>query len=167
MPDPSNASKIFDTKSADETITRGREIGVSLKAPLLLLLSGELGAGKTTLTKGIASGFGAAAEEEITSPTFTLIHRYNGAKVPVYHIDLYRIDGARDLDTLGLEDVFAENAIVIVEWPDRLKMHHDWTVLRVHLEHVADDSRRILIDAPFELATDPNPLKRTRTTTDF
>jgi tRNA threonylcarbamoyladenosine biosynthesis protein TsaE len=157
----------IESHSSDDTIARGREIGAQLSAPLLILLSGDLGAGKTTLTKGLASGFGAASEEEITSPTFTLVHRYSGASVPVYHVDLYRIEGTRDLHTLGLEDVFAENAIVIVEWPDRLKMHHDWTVLRVHLEHVADDSRRILIDAPFELATEPNPLKRTRTTTDF
>lgn len=148
MPDPSSATKIFDTKSADETIARGREIGVSLKAPLLILLSGELGAGKTTLTKGIASGFGAAAEEEITSPTFTLIHRYNGAKVPVYHIDLYRIDGARDLDTLGLDDVFAEDAIVIIEWPDRMPPRHDWPILRIALSHAGEDARHIEIDPP-------------------
>jgi tRNA threonylcarbamoyladenosine biosynthesis protein TsaE len=140
--------KIFDTRSADETIARGREIGASLKTPLLILLQGELGAGKTTLTKGIASGFGAAAEEEITSPTFTLIHRYNGAKVPVYHIDLYRIEGARDLDTLGLDDVFAEDAIVIIEWPDRMPPRHDWPILRIALAHAGEDARHIEIDPP-------------------
>jgi len=145
VPDPTNATKIFDTKSADETITRGREIGVSLKAPLLILLSGELGAGKTTLTKGIASGFGAAAEEEITSPTFTLIHRYSGARVPVYHIDLYRIEGARDLDTLGLDDVFTEDAVVIIEWPDRMPPRHDWPILHVTLAHSGEDARHIEI----------------------
>jgi len=143
----------LETHSSDETIARGREIGAQLTPPLLILLSGDLGAGKTTFTKGLASGFGAASEEEITSPTFTLVHRYSGACVPVYHVDLYRIEGARDLQTLGLEDVFAENAIVIVEWPDRLKMHYDWPVVRVHLEHVADDARKIIIDAPFELHT--------------
>jgi tRNA threonylcarbamoyladenosine biosynthesis protein TsaE len=142
----------IETISSDETIARGREIGTQLSAPLLILLSGDLGAGKTTFTKGLASGFGAASEEEITSPTFTLVHRYSGARVPVYHVDLYRIEGARDLHTLGLEDVFAENAIVIVEWPDRLKMHHEWPVLRVHLEHLADDARKIVVDAPFDLA---------------
>lgn len=141
----------IETHSSEDTIARGREIGARLAAPLLILLSGDLGAGKTTFTKGLASGFGAASEEEITSPTFTLVHRYSGARVPVYHVDLYRIEGARDLHTLGLEDVFAETAIVIVEWPDRLKMHHDWAVVRVHLEHVADDARKIIIDAPFQL----------------
>jgi tRNA threonylcarbamoyladenosine biosynthesis protein TsaE len=143
----------LETHSSDETIARGREIGAQLTPPLLILLSGDLGAGKTTFTKGLASGFGAASEEEITSPTFTLVHRYSGARVPVYHVDLYRIEGARDLQTLGLEDVFVEYAIVIVEWPDRLKMHHDWPDMRVHLEHVADDDRKIIIDAPFELHT--------------
>jgi tRNA threonylcarbamoyladenosine biosynthesis protein TsaE len=142
----------IETSSSDETIARGRAIGANLKPPLLVLLSGDLGAGKTTLTKGLASGFGAAAEEEITSPTFTLVHRYSGGRAPVYHVDLYRIDGARDLYTLGLDDVFEENAIVIVEWPDRLTLQHDWPVMRVHLEHVGDDARRISIDAPFELS---------------
>jgi tRNA threonylcarbamoyladenosine biosynthesis protein TsaE len=135
----------LETGSSDETIAIGREIGAQLSAPLLILLSGDLGAGKTTFTKGLASGFGAASEEEITSPTFTLVHRYSAARVPVYHVDLYRIEGTRDLHTLGLEDMFAENAVVIVEWPDRLKMHHDWSVIRVHLEHVAEDARKITI----------------------
>ncbi len=142
----------FETNSSDQTIARGKEIGATLTPPLLVLLSGDLGAGKTTLTKGLASGFGAATEEEITSPTFTLVHRYSGGRAPVYHVDLYRIDGTRDLYTLGLDDVFEERAIVIVEWPDRLTVQHDWPVMRVHLEHVGDDARRIAIDAPFELS---------------
>jgi len=133
------------TQSMEETIAQGREIGARLKPPLLILLSGDLGAGKTTLTKGIVSGIGAAAEEDVTSPTFTLVHKYErGARV--YHIDLYRIADLHDLDTLGLEDVFSENAIVIVEWPDRLKLRTDWPVLRISLEHVSEDSRWIVID---------------------
>jgi tRNA threonylcarbamoyladenosine biosynthesis protein TsaE len=137
----------FETQSSDETIGRGREIGASLQPPLLILLEGELGAGKTTLTKGIASGFGAATEEEITSPTFTLIHKYSGGRVPVYHIDLYRIEGPRDLHTLGLEDIFDQNAIVIVEWPDRLQIKLDWPTLRVDLQHAGTDTRRIVIQS--------------------
>ena len=143
---------VFETHSAEETIELGRQIAKQLPRRAIVLLIGNLGAGKTTLTKGLASGFGAAAEEEITSPTFTLVHRYSGGRAPVYHVDLYRIDGARDLYTLGLDDVFEENAIVIVEWPDRLTLQHDWPVMRVHLEHVGDDARRISIDAPFELS---------------
>src|ERR1700722_14397158 len=100
------------THSSEETIERGREIGARLKAPVLILLSGDLGAGKTTLTKGIASGLGAAEVDEVTSPTFTLVHKYDGRAV-VYHVDLYRIGDAHDLETLGLEDVFSEHAAVI------------------------------------------------------
>jgi len=135
------------TCSAEETIARGRQLGVALKPPALILLSGDLGAGKTTLTKGIASGLGAAEEDEVTSPTFTLVHKYDrGARV--YHVDLYRIGDLHDLETLGLEDVFSERAIVIVEWPDRLTLRTDWPAVRIHLEHVAEDERRIIIDDP-------------------
>jgi tRNA threonylcarbamoyladenosine biosynthesis protein TsaE len=134
----------FLTHSSEETIERGREIGARLKAPVLILLTGDLGAGKTTLTKGIASGLGAAEVDEVTSPTFTLVHRYERA-TRVYHVDLYRIGGVRDLETLGLEDVFSEQAVVIVEWPDRLTLRTDWPVVRVQLEHVSEDTRRIRV----------------------
>jgi tRNA threonylcarbamoyladenosine biosynthesis protein TsaE len=132
------------THSTEETIESGREIGASLKPPILILLSGELGAGKTTLTKGIVTGLGAAREEDVTSPTFTLVHKYQG-RARVYHVDLYRISGFHDLETLGLEDLFSEDAVVIVEWPDRLTLRTNWPVLRIALEHVSDDSRRIVL----------------------
>ena len=139
-------SREFVTHSSEESIERGREIGAQLKPPALVLLFGDLGAGKTTLTKGIVSGLGAAHEDEVTSPTFTLVHKYSGA-IPVYHVDLYRIGNFHDLETLGLEDVFSEQAIVIVEWPDRLTLRTDWPVMRIHLEHIAEDTRRISIEA--------------------
>ena len=107
-------------------------------------MSGELGAGKTTLTKGIVSGLGAAREEEVTSPTFTLVHKYEHGAC-VYHVDLYRIGDFHDLETLGLEDVFAEPNVVIVEWPDRLTLRTDWPVVRIELEHVAEDERKIVV----------------------
>lgn len=123
----------------------GREIGMRLKPPVLVLLSGELGAGKTTLTKGIASGLGAADQDEVTSPTFTLVHKYDrGARV--YHVDLYRIGDRHDLETLGLEDIFAEQAVVIVEWPERLTLRTGWPIVEIHLEHVDENARRISID---------------------
>ena len=137
-------SREWTTHSSDETIQLGREIGRELTPPALVLLSGDLGAGKTTLTKGIASGMGAANEDEVTSPTFTLVHKYDG-KSRVYHVDLYRIADAHDLETLGLEDIFNESAVVIVEWPDKLTMRTDWPVIRIQLEHVSDDTRRIVI----------------------
>jgi tRNA threonylcarbamoyladenosine biosynthesis protein TsaE len=141
---PSVASREILTHSSEETIAQGRAIATQLKAPVLILLSGDLGAGKTTLTKGIAAGLGAAREDDVTSPTFTLIHRYEGS-TRVYHVDLYRIDDLHDLETLGLEDIFSERAVVIVEWPDRLKLRTGWPIMRIQLEHVAEDTRRILI----------------------
>jgi tRNA threonylcarbamoyladenosine biosynthesis protein TsaE len=147
------ASREFVTHSSEETVLRGREIGALLKAPALVLLSGDLGAGKTTLTKGITSGLGAAAEDEVTSPTFTLVHKYDrGARV--YHVDLYRIGNFHDLETLGLEDVFSENAVVIVEWPDKLTLRTDWPIVRIRLDHISEASRRITIE-------DPEPLSKT------
>ena len=93
------------THSSEETIAQGREIGAQLKPPVLILLSGDLGAGKTTLTKGIAAGLGAAREDDVTSPTFTLVHRYEGS-TRVYHVDLYRIEGLHDLETLASKIYF-------------------------------------------------------------
>lgn len=135
------------THSSDETVEHGRQIGARLKPPVLVLLSGELGAGKTTLTKGIAAGLGAAHEEDVTSPTFTLVHKYEG-RIRVYHVDLYRISGFHDLETLGLEDLFSEEAVVIVEWPDRLMLRADWPIVSIELEVVSEDGRRIRIETP-------------------
>ncbi len=133
------------TRSAEETIARGRELAAKMRAPLLVLLSGELGAGKTTLAKGMISGLGAAAEEEITSPTFTLVHTFTGP-VKVFHVDLYRVEGVQEFDSLGLEDIFAEPAIVFVEWPERMRMRTDWPVMRIELEHAGEDEREIHIE---------------------
>ena len=133
------------THSSEETIERGRSIGAQLKPPALILLWGDLGAGKTTLTKGIVAGMGAVEAQEVTSPTFTLVHKY-GREARVYHVDLYRITDFNDLETLGLEDVLAEPGVVLVEWPDRLILRTDWPILRVFLEHVSEDARRITIE---------------------
>lgn len=133
--------------SAEETIARGRELASQMRAPLLVLLSGELGAGKTTLAKGIISGLGVAHEEDITSPTFTLIHTFTGP-VKVYHIDLYRVSGLQEFDSLGLEDLFAEPAIVLIEWPERMRLRTDWPVLRIDLAHIDEDQRKITVKDP-------------------
>lgn len=138
------ASSGILTHSSDETLARGREIGARLKPPALVLLSGELGAGKTTLTKGIVSALGAAEEDQVTSPTFTLVHKYDHGAV-VYHVDLYRVGDFHDLETLGLEDFLTELAIVIVEWPEKLTLRTGWPVVRIQLEHAGDDTRRITI----------------------
>ena len=130
------------TRSAEETIAWGREFAKRLQSPSLVLLTGELGSGKTTLTKGIVAGLGAATEDEVTSPTFTLVHVYGG-EVKVYHGDLYRIESFHDFETLGLEDVFAKPAVVILEWSEKFPLESPWPQIRVRLEHVGGDSRRI------------------------
>src|SRR6202049_2348514 len=108
----------FISRSAEETISKGREIAAKLWPPILVLLKGDLGSGKTTLTKGIISGLGAAREEDVTSPTFTLVHVFQN-HCKVYHVDLYRVENFHDLESLGLEDALEEKAILIIEWSER------------------------------------------------
>lgn len=134
------------THSAEETTQWGREFATRLQAPVLVLLTGDLGSGKTTLTKGIVAGVGAATEDEVTSPTFTLVHVYGAAGAgKVYHADLYRIESFHDFETLGLEDVFAKPAVIILEWSERFPIPSPWPQLRVKLEHLGGDTRRITI----------------------
>ncbi len=130
------------THSAEETIAWGRELARKLQPPVLVLLSGELGSGKTTLTKGIVAGLNAATEDEVTSPTFTLIHEYGGEK-KVFHGDLYRIENFHDFETLGLEDVFAKSAIVILEWSENFPLKTPWPQIRLRLQHLGGDARQI------------------------
>jgi tRNA threonylcarbamoyladenosine biosynthesis protein TsaE len=132
------------THSADETIAWGRELAKRLQPPVLVLLSGELGSGKTTLTKGIVAGLNAATEDEVTSPTFTLLHEYGGGH-KVFHGDLYRIENFHDFETLGMEDIFANPAIVILEWSEKFPLKTLWSQVRLHLQHCGGDSRLITI----------------------
>jgi tRNA threonylcarbamoyladenosine biosynthesis protein TsaE len=134
------------TQSAEETTQWGREFAKRLQPPVLVLLTGDLGSGKTTLTKGIVAGLGAATEDEVTSPTFTLVHVYGAeSAAKVYHADLYRIESFHDFETLGLEDVFAKPAVVILEWSERFPLQSPWPQLRVKLEHLGADARRIQV----------------------
>ena len=138
----------FITHSAEETTAWGRELAARLKAPALVLLSGDLGSGKTTLTKGIVSGLGAAREEDVTSPTFTLLHSYGEASrggEPVFHGDLYRIENFHDFETLGMEDLFAKPGIVILEWSERFPLSAPWPAVRIRMEHAGGDARRIVV----------------------
>jgi tRNA threonylcarbamoyladenosine biosynthesis protein TsaE len=136
------AASEFLSQSPEETIAKGREIAARLHPPMIVLLSGELGSGKTTLTKGIISGLGAAREEEVTSPTFTLVHEFHN-HFKVYHVDLYRVESFRDLESLALEDALTGRAIVIVEWSERFSLRTDWPRVEIRLEHAGGDSRRI------------------------
>jgi tRNA threonylcarbamoyladenosine biosynthesis protein TsaE len=136
------AASEFLSQSPEETIAKGREIAALLRPPVIVLLSGELGSGKTTLTKGIISGLGAAREEEVTSPTFTLVHEFHN-HCKVYHVDLYRVESFRDLESLALEDALSGRAIIIVEWPERFSLRTDWRHVEIRIEHAGGDSRRI------------------------
>jgi tRNA threonylcarbamoyladenosine biosynthesis protein TsaE len=132
------------THSAEETTSWGREFAKRLQAPVLVLLTGDLGSGKTTLTKGIVSGLGAASEDDVTSPTFTLVHVY-GKAAKVFHADLYRIENFHDFETLGLEDMFLTPAVAILEWSERFPLESPWPQIRLKLEHLGGDTRRITL----------------------
>ncbi len=134
----------FISRSAEETLELGRRLAAQLRPPVVVLLFGELGSGKTTLTKGLISGLGAGREEEVTSPTFTLVHVFHD-HCKVYHVDLYRVEDFHDLETLGLEDALAESAIIIVEWSERFTLRSDWPSIEIRLEHLDGDSRRITV----------------------
>jgi tRNA threonylcarbamoyladenosine biosynthesis protein TsaE len=138
----------FITQSAEETIALGRELASSLSPPKVVLLRGELGAGKTTLVKGIAAGFEAASEDDVTSPTFTLIHEYRGPRVNVYHIDLYRVDTPRELDTLALDDLMGENSVLLIEWGEKFARFVRERDVEIVLERVGEEERKIKVDAP-------------------
>jgi len=111
---------VYRTSSEEETIALGEHLARQLPRKQVVLLIGQLGAGKTTLAKGIVTGLGAATPDEVSSPTFTLIHEY-GSEGRVYHVDLYRLDEPRELATLGLEDLFDREAVVLVEWGERFR----------------------------------------------
>jgi tRNA threonylcarbamoyladenosine biosynthesis protein TsaE len=133
------------THSAEETIAFGRSLIGELSPPRVALLRGDLGAGKTTLVKGIAEGFGAARAEEVTSPTFTLIHEYHAPLVALYHIDLYRIDSQRELETLGLDDLIAPNSILLIEWGEKFPCLKRDQNVEISFERLGETERRIRV----------------------
>ena len=139
----SSAASMIVTSSAEETIAYGRALAAELVPPLLVLLRGDLGAGKTTLVKGIAEGFQAAPASEVTSPTFTLVHEYRSPRAILYHIDLFRIDTERELETLALDDLLAPDSILLIEWGEKFSRLLRDRDLEITLERVGDTERRI------------------------
>lgn len=140
------ATREFTTNSAEETIALGRTLATELAPPKLVLLRGDLGAGKTTMVKGIAEAFDAASRDDVTSPTFTLIHEYRGPEVSVYHIDLYRIDTPRELATLGLEELMNdERNVLLIEWGEKFPNLVRQRDMEVAIERTGPESRRILV----------------------
>lgn len=135
------------THSAEETMALGHELAPTLKPARMVLLRGDLGAGKTTLVKGIAEGLRAASQDDVTSPTFTLIHEYRGPEVNIFHVDLYRIDTQRELDTLGLDELFAEEGnLVLLEWGEKFPRFEKERDVEIVIKRQGDQERRITVD---------------------
>ena len=129
-------ARAFETSSEEETIALGERLARELPARCVVLLIGNLGAGKTTIAKGIARGLGAAEPDEVSSPTYTLIHEYGEGRL--YHIDLYRLDTAREVAALGLDEIFDRDAVVLIEWGDRFPELMPADRWEIRLEAVGD-----------------------------
>lgn len=140
------ATAEYITHSAEETTALGMRLAEELAPPKLVVLTGELGTGKTTIIKGIAHGFKAAHEEDVTSPTFTLVHEYRGPEVNVYHIDLYRVDTQRELMTLGLDDLMDANSVLLIEWGEKFPRFQRERDAEIRFERMGDHDRKIVVD---------------------
>jgi tRNA threonylcarbamoyladenosine biosynthesis protein TsaE len=140
--------QVFETSSEEETISAGVVIATSLPTRCVVFLEGNLGAGKSTITKGFARALGAD-ESEVSSPTFTLIHEYGPKLV---HVDLYRLESEREFATLGLEDYFDRNVVVVIEWADKFRSLLPENALVVTIEHAGGDRRRITVIKPKAVA---------------
>jgi tRNA threonylcarbamoyladenosine biosynthesis protein TsaE len=137
----------FKTRSEAGTLAMGERVAeMLLPAPKLIVLRGDLGAGKTTLVKGVASALGAAEMEDVTSPTFTLVHEYVGPKVRLFHLDLYRLETERELLTLGLDEmVESEDALVLVEWGEKFPSVVGRADGEIAIEHAGGDERMFVV----------------------
>ena len=151
------------THSEDETASIGRELGASVDRGAVILLVGDLGAGKTAFTRGLAEGLGIAPED-VSSPTFTIIQEYRGGRLPLFHVDLYRLNDPREIDDLGLDEI-AEGGVLVIEWAEKLpgiarltpsafalgasadKPRSD-EVVRIRIEHGDGDERHITVTSP-------------------
>jgi tRNA threonylcarbamoyladenosine biosynthesis protein TsaE len=134
----------FKTRSDEETRTLGRKLAEALPPRGLVLLIGDLGAGKTTLAQGIVEGLGAAHQDEVSSPTYTLVHEY-GEPVRVYHIDLYRLDSVEQVRGVGYEEILERDALVLVEWGERFPSLLPEKRVEIRLQTVDGDTREISI----------------------
>ncbi|MGD0831137.1 MAG: tRNA (adenosine(37)-N6)-threonylcarbamoyltransferase complex ATPase subunit type 1 TsaE [Terracidiphilus sp.] len=139
----------FTTRSGAETIEVGGKLAALLTPPQLLILRGDLGTGKTTLVKGIAQALDAAEADEVTSPTFTLLHEYDGARngtpVKLYHLDVYRLEGERQLETLGLDELLTPDALVLVEWGEKFKSIQKKATGEIVIASAGGDVRKITV----------------------
>lgn len=130
----------FITKSSEETITLGKKIGSLLKPNEVIALYGFLGSGKTTLTSGIACGLGVKGQ--ITSPTFILINEFDG-KIPIYHLDLYRIENISEIKDLGIDEYFNKGGVCVIEWPEKLRDLLPINAKKIKIEMLDETIRKI------------------------
>ena len=137
------ATRTITTHSELETAAAGRDLASRLSAGSVVLLFGDLGAGKTAFVRGLAEGLGIPAEN-VSSPTFTIMQEYRGGRLPLYHVDLYRLDDSREIDELGLDELTA-NGILAIEWADKLARRHPGAV-NVRIRHCDDDRRTLWIE---------------------
>jgi tRNA threonylcarbamoyladenosine biosynthesis protein TsaE len=146
--DPPSGRTIFSL-SERETFEIGRLLGSRLNGGELVLLVGQLGSGKTVFARGIASGLGIPARD-VSSPSYTLVQEYQGGRVPLFHIDLYRLEDPSEIATLGLEDLLGSGAVVVVEWGERVPAAWAQDPLTVRFHDIGESSRRIdlLADSP-------------------
>lgn len=135
----------FLTHSPEETIALGAKLAALLQPPQVVILSGDLGAGKTTLVKGIAEAFAAAQQDEVTSPTFTLVHEYRGPQVTIYHLDLYRIESGRELETVAIDDLRARDALLLIEWGEKFESLRRAADREIAIERLDETDRRIIV----------------------
>ena len=139
----------FVTQSGADTIEVGRKLARLLAPPQLLVLRGDLGTGKTTLVKGIAQALDAAEPDEVTSPTFTLLHEYDGSldgkPVKLFHLDVYRLEGERQLETLGLDELLTPDALVLVEWGEKFKSIKKKSTGEIAISSAGGDARKITV----------------------
>lgn len=136
-------------KNEDETKWFGEKIGSAITQKLLICLNGDLGAGKTCITKGIAKGLGIM--DDITSPTFILVEEYEG-RLPLYHFDVYRIDDTEELYFIGFDDYLSKNAVVIIEWSDKIESILPKDRLEIRLDYTEDGMREICLNSVGEAA---------------
>src|SRR5215207_10560435 len=141
---PPLAAKGHLTLDERELSKWGEDLGEATKPPLVISLTGELGVGKTTLAQAICRGYGVT--EPVTSPTYAIVQRYDAPRSPVYHVDLYRLDNESQLTNIGWDDILAERALLIVEWPERAGDRMPADHLHIDLDYAAgDEFRRILL----------------------
>jgi len=136
-------TKTLTSHSEDETAAIARKLAVSLPANAVVLLEGDLGAGKTAFVRGLAEGIGAGTEV-VSSPTFTLIQEYRGGRLPIMHVDLYRLNDPREIEDLGLDEL-GHGAVLAIEWADKLP-HAPSDAIRVRIEHAGDTIRKLTIE---------------------